>query len=256
MLESTFLFLKGIGESTERQLWEQGIVHWHQFLSAVALPGVSGKRKELYNQDLTAAIQHFERKNYQFFAQALKPRDHWRLFETLRHRTMFLDIETDGAPIGLGQITLVGMYCNNTMTILIAGESLTEERLHHELSQADLLVTFFGTGFDVPYLRASFPRIPMKHAHFDLCFAARRMGLRGGLKSIEHTVGLERPSDIQGLNGWDAVILWEAWLKGDRKAKERLCDYNEADVRNLEPLAEHIYSYFYDHYGPPNTFYR
>ncbi|MCZ6801111.1 MAG: ribonuclease H-like domain-containing protein, partial [Nitrospirae bacterium] len=77
----------------------------------------------------------------------------------------------------------------------------------------------------------------------------------GGLKSIEHTIGLERSPDIQGLNGWDAVILWEAWLKGDPEAKKRLCDYNEADVRNLEPLAEHIYSYFYDHYGPPNNFY-
>ena len=78
--------------------------------------------------------------------------------------------------------------------------------------------------------------------------------LLGSTANFFTDLGEKELTDIQGLNGWDAVILWEAWIKGDSKAKERLCDYNEADVRNLEPLAEHIYSYFYDHYGPPNMF--
>lgn len=250
MLESTFVFLKGIGESTERQLWGHGIQNWQAFIQASSLPGISPARKHWYDQELLAAIDHLSQKNYRFFANCLKPKDHWRLFSLLRPRTIFLDIETNGHPMGTGLITLVGLYRNGTMTTLIAGDSLSEERLHHELQQADLLVTFFGTGFDIPFLRKSFPGLSLNHAHFDLCFAARRLGLWGGLKQIEQEIGVERPSGIKGLQGWDAVNLWHAWQQGNALAGKQLCAYNEADVRNLEPLADYIILQFQERYGP------
>jgi len=85
---------------------------------------------------------------------------------------------------------------------------------------------------------------------FDVCFAARRLGLRGGLKNIELELGFPREYNIQGLNGWDAVHLWRAWQAGDEDAGAKLCQYNEADVKNLEILANHIYEEFLQRYGP------
>lgn len=250
MLESTFLFLKGIGENRERRLWDQGVLDWYEFLSNERVPGVCGAQKALYDHDLEEAIAALHEKRYRYFGSCLKPRDHWRLFPTLQHRTLYLDIETDGGPVGQGRITLVGLYNGEVMTTLIAGESLTEERLGHELARGDLLVTFFGTGFDLPFLKAAFPRLGINHAHFDLCFAARRLGLKGGLKHIEQEIGLTRASDVRGLNGWDAVELWHAWKAGDDQAGARLCAYNETDVRNLEPLARHVSEQLISRLGP------
>ena len=241
MLQSTFIFLKGIGESTERRLWAAGVRNWHDFLANTSLPGIATARKSIYNEQIHQMLSQYERGNFRFFARSLKPCYHWRLFDTFRTRAVFLDIETTGEPAGIGSITLVGLYANGQMTTLIQGETLTPDRIEEELSHYDLIVTFFGTGFDLPYLRTTFPTLCIDHAHFDLCFAARRLGLRGGLKHIEYELGLSRPTDIQGLDGWDAVRLWRAWQNGHAEARTLLCLYNEADVRNLEPLAEYLY---------------
>ncbi|MDX1411598.1 MAG: ribonuclease H-like domain-containing protein [Nitrospirales bacterium] len=249
MLESTFIFLKGIGEATEQRLWEQGIDTWSAFLAHPSIPSISPARKNLYDHDLEQAVQNLSARNSKFFARLLKARDHWRLFQTFRSKIAFLDIETNGDPPETGEITLVGIYGNGTMTTLIQGESLNENRLNHELSKYDLLVTFFGSGFDLPYIRYKFPRVLLDHAHFDLCFAARRLGYKGGLKHIELECGLSRSRHVAGLTGWDAVNLWHAWQGGDSQAGTQLLQYNEADVKNLEPLAELLYDKLVRHYG-------
>lgn len=250
MLESTFIFLKGIGESTERRLWEYGITTWATFLEHPFIPFVSPARKMQYDEDLEQATQNLTTGNSEFFGRLLKPRDHWRLFQTFRARTAYLDIETTGDPPETGDITLVGIYGNGTMTTLIHGESLTATRLNHELAKYDLLVTFFGSGFDLPYIRTKFPSVALNHPHFDLCFAARRLGYKGGLKHIELELGLERPIHLDGLTGWDAVRLWQAWRLGDSHAGEQLLEYNEADTKNLVPLADFLYEGLVQHCRP------
>ncbi len=250
MLESSFIFLNGIGETTEKRLWEEGVTHWDRFVQSDALPGISGHRKPLYDQQIEEIAEDFAVGNWRSVAKRFKSKEHWRFLKAFRTRTAFLDIETTGEPAGYGDITIVGLFANGTTTTLVKGDSLTRERLEDELAQYDLLVTFFGTGFDLPYLRATYPSLELDHAHFDLCFAARRLGLRGGLKQIEYELGFSREQDIQGLDGWDAVRLWHAWQAGDEDAGAKLCHYNEADIRNLEPLAEHVYAEFFQRYGP------
>jgi uncharacterized protein YprB with RNaseH-like and TPR domain len=250
MIQRTFVFLKGIGESTERRLWDHGIGDWSAFRSRTALPGIAPGRKILYDEDLASASDHLRRGNARYFSGRLKPRDHWRLFEAFGERAVFLDIETTGAPPASGEATVVGLYARGVMTSLVRHSSLTEERLREELSRADLLVTFCGSIFDIPYLRAKFPRVPLDHPHIDLCFAAKRVGLRGGLKHIESLLDIERPEEVRGLDGWDAVRLWQASRRGSRDALELLLRYNEADTRNLLPLARIVYSRLARRYGP------
>ncbi|MCA9473689.1 MAG: ribonuclease H-like domain-containing protein [Nitrospirales bacterium] len=253
MLKSTFILLDGIGESTEQRLWEQGIDNWEIFLHSSDISGIPSARKELYDASLKTAQQELEKGNARYFAHCLKSRDHWRLFESFRDRTAFLDIETNGAPASHGYITVVGIYGKHGMTSLIHEDTLTQSRLQEELEKYDLLVTFFGSGFDLPYIRAQFPSLILDHPHFDLCFAARRLGYKGGLKRIEGEFNLERPPHIHGLDGWDAVVLWEAWRRGDHQAGSRLLEYNELDVKNLEPLAEQVFAELKQRYQPPKS---
>jgi len=247
MLHSTFIFLKGIGKATEQRLWEEGICTWQTFLTRKAIPGISSARKTLYDQEIRMAIHQFDSGNSRYFAQCLQARDHWRLFSAFRSKTAYLDIETTGDPPDCGVVTIVGIFGEGKMTTLIQGDSLTEKRLKKELGKYDLLVTFFGSGFDLPYLRLHYPSVAYDHPHFDLCFAARRLGFKGGLKHIERQLHLARSSRLDGLTGWDAVLLWRAWQSGDAEAGTLLIQYNEADTKNLEPLAEILYDGLVQH---------
>ena len=67
-----------------------------------------------------------------------------------------------------------------------------------------MLVTFNGSQFDVPFLRAHFPKARLDQAHIDLRFALASLGYRGGLKVVEQTLGLRRDPAIQGMDG-----LWQ-----------------------------------------------
>ncbi|MBM4125354.1 MAG: hypothetical protein FJ246_10470 [Nitrospira sp.] len=62
---------------------------------------------------------------------------------------------------------------------------------------------------------------------------------------------MRRSADLQGLDGWEAVRLWNTWLReGRADALDLLLRYNEADVRNLEPLATLVYDQMQTRYGP------
>ncbi len=250
MLTSSFILLKGLGQSSERRLWQEGLLDWGSFLRSPTLPGISSSRKEWYDGELATAQTRLAAGDAQFFGACLKSREHWRLFETFRPRTLYLDIETTGLSAREGHVTVVGLYRNGQMTRLVRGETLTEERLHAELEQTDLFVTFFGSGFDLPYLQAKFPRLDFKKPHFDLCFAARRLGLQGGLKHIERELQISREADVAGLDGWEAVRLWDQWCAGDEAARNLLLRYNEADTVNLEPLAGLLYDQMVARFGP------
>ncbi len=250
MLQSTFVLLNGVGPYTERRLWDIGITDWHTFMASPSLPGITAQRKTSYDAVLSQALAELRAGQSRYFSTCLKPRDHWRLFGTFKSRALYLDIETTGEPPNEGEITVVGLYRDREMVSLVQGDGLTEHRLNQEFARSDLLVTFFGSVFDLPYLRAKFPGLRREPPHFDLCFAARRLGLTGGLKRIEAVMDIHRAGDIQGLDGWEAVRLWNAWRSGEAASLHRLLRYNEADTRNLEPLAELMFRRLTERYGP------
>ena len=66
-----------------------------------------------------------------------------------------------------------------------------------------------------------------------------RCNLKGGFKAVEQQLGI--PRQLQGINGWDAVLLWHRYQYfGDQKALATLLKYNEEDVVNLKALRERL----------------
>ena len=239
MIESSFCFLPGIGGVTERRLWRDGFVTWTDFLSAPTIRGIGPARKALYDEGLSQAQERRDHDDARYFGTLLRQREHWRLYEWLRSRAVYLDIETDS----FGQITVVGLYGRGRFTSLVSGESLNRQRLCEELEQYDLLVTFCGTTFDLPMLIRHYDSLPLDQPHIDLCFLGRQLGYRGGLKAIEMEMGISRASELLGLNGSDALLLWNRWrYSRDEEARATLLAYNEADCVNLEWLADTFYS--------------
>jgi hypothetical protein len=178
------------------------------------------------------AISH---GNIYFFTQLLQPREHWRLYPDFRGVTVYLDIET--GPIGPGRqgITVIGLYDGQTYLSFVRGENL--HSFEQYIRQYDLLVTFNGKAFDIPVIERDLG-IPMYQSQIDLKPFLQHLGYHGGLKRIEHQVGMMREDHVAGLTGFDAVLLWERHRRGDSAALERLIAYNRADVVNLEPLLQ------------------
>jgi uncharacterized protein len=250
MLTSSFIFLPGVGPTTERRWWDEGLLDWDMFLNRSSVPGLSAGRKHWYDGELRTARDLLSNGNFHSVATQLPRREHWRLYETCRSRTGFLDIETTGSPPGPGDVTVVGLHRNGTTVSLVQDENLTCERVQIELDQCDLLVTFFGSVFDVPYLQATFPTLRVPPLHFDLCFSARRLAICGGLKHIERELGIDRQASIRHLDGFDAVRLWLEWRRGDAMARDTLLAYNRADTENLVVLADRLYEDMISRFGP------
>ena len=238
MLASSFIFLPGVGSVTERRWWREGVLNWNQFLAHPAIPGLSTARKRWYDEELRAAQSFAEQGQLHQLASRFPRREHWRLYNTCRSRAGYLDIETTGASSQEGDVTVVGLHHHGHTLSLVRGETLTAERLQAELDHCEILVTFFGSVFDIPYLCAKFPGLRLPPWHFDLCFAARRLAFQGGLKHIEQELGIERDGLIRGLDGWDAVRLWSQWSHGDAVARDQLLAYNRADTEHLVLLAD------------------
>ncbi|MBL8074709.1 MAG: ribonuclease H-like domain-containing protein [Nitrospira sp.] len=238
MLASSFIFLPGVGSVTERRWWREGVLNWNQFLAHPAIPRLSMARKRWYDEELRAAQSFAEQGQFHQLASRFPRREHWRLYNTCRSRAGYLDIETTGASSQEGDVTVVGLHHHGHTLSLVRGETLTAERLQAELDHCEILVTFFGSVFDIPYLCAKFPGLRLPPWHFDLCFAARRLAFQGGLKHIEQELGIERDGLIRGLDGWDAVRLWSQWSHGDADARDQLLAYNRADTEHLVLLAD------------------
>ena len=250
MIESTFCFLPGVGRTTERRLWRQGLRTWTDFLSRPSIDRIGPTRKALYDAEIEKAVTQYAGDNARYFGVVLPPREHWRLYEWLHPRAVYLDIETDS----FGQITVVGLYGHGRMTSLVRGESLNTARLGEVFRQYDLLVTFCGTTFDLPMLLRQFPDLPLDQPHLDVCLLGRRLGYRGGLKAIERQLGITRGQELEGMNGDDAVRCWNRWRHSrEEEAKARLLHYNEADCVNLQPLAEAFYRLMAQSTRPSST---
>lgn len=229
-----------MGKVTERQLWDAGIGSWDAFLGAEKLPSrINGNRRNLRSLVEQSAERH-DARDSAYFDNVLPAGERWRLYADFRPRAAFVDIETTGLSPERGIITLIGVLDADGYTAYVHGENLADFR--EAVERYDLLVTFNGAAFDLPYIQHHFGSIFRGVAHIDLHFPLKRAGFSGGLKSIERQAEVGRPSDLSALSGYDAVLLWRMWQHGNEAARDTLVRYNAEDVASLPALAEIVYN--------------
>ena len=185
------------------------------------------------------SVKRIQQKDYAYFLSNLPRSEHWRIYPELKEECCFLDIETTGLSKQYHDITLIGIYDGKEPKIFMKGKNLKD--FQAELKKYKLLVTFNGSCFDLPFIKEHFPATKFDHFHVDLRFVLANLGYRGGLKSIESQLGLKRDGSITDVNGFEAVILWHRYQKGDKGALVKLIDYLKADICNLKPLMDFAY---------------
>jgi len=232
-VENSFIGVDGVGEKTERSIWEQGVTHWDEFEPSV----VGGTRGENIRRFIDEGREYLDAADVAFFDRQFPTSEQWRLYETFDDRACFFDIETTGLDEHRNQVTTVSLHQAGETETLVAGDDLTAGNLRAAFEDAGLLVTFNGKRFDVPFLEANFD-IDLQRPHLDLMYTCKKIGFSGGLKQVEQDIGIER--DRPDISGQDAVRLWREHERGQDGSLETLISYNREDTVNLQTLADTV----------------
>lgn len=239
MLTSTFCHLPGVGPRTEVKLWDEGILSWDICLEMQA-PEFRGSRAHGLCEHLYESVEALESMDALYFGSKLPAAQTWRMFPEFRSRVAYLDIETTGLGYdGSDGITTIALYDGKQIRHYVQGENLRDFR--DDIFEYDLLVTYNGKSFDVPFIENYFG-IRLPHAHIDLRYVLASLGLKGGLKGIERQLGIER-GDLEDVDGYFAVLLWyDYYNRGNALALDTLLAYNIEDTVNLERLMTLAYN--------------
>jgi uncharacterized protein YprB with RNaseH-like and TPR domain len=155
----------------------------------------------------------------------------------------YLDIETTGLSPLYGYITVVGIHMEHgdeERTVQLVGKEITSERLLEVLDGVEVLYTYNGARFDLPFIREKLGiDLAETFQHKDLMFECWSKNLFGGLKTVELKLGIPRSST--GINGLMAVELWRLYKQyDDRWALDTLLKYNREDVINLKTVRQKL----------------
>ncbi|AII59945.1 exonuclease [Dehalococcoides mccartyi CG4] len=154
----------------------------------------------------------------------------------------YLDIETTGLSPYQSELTVIGIHLVNGDSIpgliQLVGKECTAENVMASLAGTDILYTYNGKGFDLPFIHRKLGIDLSRHFnHRDLMFDCWDKNLKGGLKKVECQLGISR--ELTEVNGYVAVQLWWSYINNfDTRALKTLLDYNREDVVNLKTLKD------------------
>jgi len=230
MLEGTFVHLPNIDTRRERRLWAGGIHSWEGFLERFG----KSPFHRLQCSTIESSREALKHGDGDFFADALPDDEAWRCFPHFK-KIAYLDIETTGLAPDSDYVTVIGVFDGAKTHSYVHGINL--DRFRDDIAEYDMVVTFNGSQFDIPFLKKHIPGVKIPLLHADLRFILASLDVRGGLKKIERQFGFERDDDIRNMNGYSAVLLWQSYLRSkDESVLDRLVRYNSADIGNLEKL--------------------
>ena len=239
MITNSFIFLERVGKKLEQNIWKNGIHDWDNFLNRNNVKGLSKSRKLYYDRKILAARKELFNSNSSYFHNLLPQSEIWRLYEFFKEDAVFLDIETTGLSKNYDDITVFGLYDGISTKIMIKGINLDYKELKKELQKYKLIVTFNGASFDLPFIEKRYPGLIPKIPNFDVKSIANKLGLKGGLKSIERELNIKRSPIVEKFYGGDALTLWRMYkATGDEYYLNLLVEYNEFDIINLKIVAE------------------
>lgn len=240
MIQQTFQILDRIAENKEKSLWHKGIDSWQTFIAKDNIKGISKTKKSYFNRQLIKARHALYQFNSSYFIDKIPTTETWRLYGFFKTDAVFLDIETEGVGKN-SDITVVGLFDGIETKTMIKGVNLDYKILKQELSKYKLIITFNGSSFDLPFIKKRYDILPQA-PHIDTMHCCARLGLRGGLKCIEKSFGIERNKIIEKFAGGDVLTLWRMYkATGDNYYLDLLVEYNEEDVINLKKIMNYCY---------------
>lgn len=232
MIHEALIHLPGIGPERLRRLHDCGFRNWQDILDRPDALPVPVTQREALVAEVRRCAAAYAARDIRTLLAALDTGDHWRLLAEFFEDLSFFDIETTGLEND-AEVTVIACWHRHTLHRFVAGENL--EAFLELLDDVRLLVSYNGASFDVPRVLQFFHIPALPCPHLDLRWLLKRHELSGGLKAIEPQLGVQRPADLRGVDGAEAVRYWLLWKQfGNRRARNLLERYCCADVIALE----------------------
>jgi uncharacterized protein YprB with RNaseH-like and TPR domain len=165
---------------------------------------------------------------------------------------VFLDVECSNLNADIGQIIAVGIIKEKKKEVKFV-EKLEDEKevlkwLKKELEGCDLVITWYGSRFDLPFLmtRAIINNIDMsellKIPSLDLCeFCKKNLSFsKNNLSEVSKTLGIPKNGEVSGK---DVLKLYLKSIHGDKKAKEEIINHCLDDLEALEKIFKKLEPY-------------
>ncbi len=228
MIDQTFLHCTQIGPHKDRRIREAGYRTWKDCLDYPGDLPFSSALKESFLKELVECQEALEFEDLQFLVSRFPTKEHWRFLLEYGADATYFDIETSGLSPYDSIVTTISAYRSGQIYSYFTDENLDD--FLDLIDESNLLVTFNGSSFDIPYLERTYNVPDLGCAHVDLRWICYHQKLEGGLKRIESSLAIKRPVELKGVDGFEAVLLYRRWLKGDLRAKKRLIRYCNADA--------------------------
>lgn len=236
MLTSTYIHIPKVGKSTEHKIWASGMTTWDEFIKHHDTVPIPRSKRNIILEGIDESMERLDNRDSEFFANTLPNSEHWRAYRHFSNSIAYVDIETTGLSKSHDYITVIGVYNGNRAKTFVHGINLDD--VVNELKRYEFIVTYNGASFDLPFIKKEYPELEFNQLHVDLMYPLRKLGLKGGLKSIEKSLGIARSVDTVEISGFDAVVLWDRYQKGDDSALDLLLEYNREDIVNLETILD------------------
>jgi uncharacterized protein YprB with RNaseH-like and TPR domain len=253
MLTNTFCHIPNIGSKTEEYLWEEGITSWEICLNTKLPNKLQSKEKYLKNH-IEESLRALEKRNVEYFSHNLKHSLLWRLIPEFKDELIYIDIETTGLYKETNLITTIVTYDGKTISYFVRDRNF--DQIINVFDNNKIIVSYNGIAFDIPFIEHAF-NLKLQNIHIDLRYLFKSIGLTGGLKKCEKSIGIHR-QDLEGVDGQFAVYLWKFYKKKINSIKsnlalETLLSYNIQDTINLPILLEYVYNQNLPSYFKNNT---
>ena len=217
-----------MGPKTESQLKGNGFHTWEDCLQRHSDLPFNGKRKERFLYHLFESCTALDDNNISYFVSTYPTKEQWRILAKYHGEATYFDIETTGLSLYDNHISVIAAYHRGKLYRFSFRDNLDDFLML--VDESDLLVSFNGSCFDIPFIERSFNIPSINCPHIDLRWVAYHHGFSGGLKRIEKSLNIKRPGMIDDVDGLEAVILFYRWQNGDHSAWKRLMSYCSADV--------------------------
>ncbi len=228
MIDECFLHIPGIGEKTSARLKDLGFTSWQQCVDNPGLLPFNGNKRKNFIRGIEDSQKALEESDIEYLVDAYPIKEHWRILAEFFPEATWFDIETTGISWYDNHATVISAYREGKLLDFRYGENLDD--FLELVDRSRLLVSFNGSGYDIPFLEQTYHIPSLNCPHVDLRWISYHMGYRGGLKAIEKSVGIRRPDEVAGVDGLDAIDLFYRWQEGNSEAGRRLMAYCRADV--------------------------
>jgi len=235
-IENSFIPVEGVGETTERRIWREGVTTWESFDPAVDVAGVGSTTADRIESFIAEALTHLDDGDSAYFDRTFPGGALAALRELPRGDLLFR--HRDDRPRRTPRSGDDGELPPGR------GDDHARRRRGSHRGAAPRAVRRRQPARDVQRAPGSMfpssrpPSTSRSTRPLDLMYPCKRIGLSGGLKPIEKEIGIER--DRPDLSGRDAVRLWREYERGDDDALDTLVSYNREDTKNLRTLADTV----------------